>query len=73
VTLLEKFDAVDEAGNRYGLEIWQDWFKAGTLANPQRRIPGHKRVTLRNGEHVNPLDDGRFLVVNSSIVLTRID
>jgi hypothetical protein len=73
MTLLEEFEANDANGTVYHLQIWQLWVRAGTLANPQRRIPGRKRVILSNGEPVNPLDDGRFLVVNSGIVLTRID
>lgn len=61
-----------ESGEFFEVYEYQDFIDAGTYEDPNAKIPGLKRLTLRDGSHVNDLGDGEFQIVATGAVLRMV-
>jgi hypothetical protein len=71
--LIQEFTAVDGKGDRYRLLVYEEQVLCPTRENPQRVIPGMKRIVTADDESVNWVNQGEYEVVGTGTVLRSDD
>jgi len=65
--------AADDKGRRYTIEVLTTFQEVSGLGSDSVEWEDvATRLRLDTGEHVNPLDDGRFQVLQTGTVLRRL-
>lgn len=70
--IAETFDAVDEDGKRYTLELYQTFVEFRPISGEASWSKGSKRFQTVNGDHVNASADGTFILLDSGKKLRRL-
>ena len=66
------FVAADGAGKRFQLEVLTE-FEDVVSAGYFRSVAGRKSIRTATGEHVEPIDKGRYRIAHTGILLTSND
>lgn len=67
------FDAFDDQGNRHVLHVFVDIIDSGVMGDPDAELEGLWSIITDDGESVNRLNKGEYLVVATGLVLKSSD
>lgn len=67
------FTAVDEDGNEHEIEIYVEILDAGHMQNPSAEEEGLRTLQTKQGEHVNRIEKGKYVILNMGTELTSND
>lgn len=68
------FVARGSDGKNYTVVEYTVFLDVTTISDTQTQwSPGMKILKLENGEHVNPVDGGGFVVARTGVRLSRVD
>lgn len=73
MTLLEEFKAIDDAGNEYTVRVWGTEVPHRTLDGRTTTLTGSHHYVLDGGGDVSPNKDGTFTIVDTEVVIRRIE
>ena len=62
---------IDDDGNNYEVEEWQEFIDAGHVQDPGARIPGIKELRLPDGRRVNFKEQSTFEIVDTGKIIRR--
>lgn len=69
-----EFRARNEDGQEYVIEVHTNWIDAGTMKDPNAKIPAAlKELWTSTGERVNRIEKGTYEIVSSGLILTSTD
>jgi hypothetical protein len=67
------FQAQDDAGRTYWLDVFVDVMAAGSHENPNAEQKGLREIKTRTGQFVNRLAKGKYTLISSGRILTSTD
>lgn len=67
------FEAIGETGQKYILEVYQEYIDARSSSGPNAFIPGMKEIVTGEGHKVNRIGKGEYKIVQTGEILKSSD